>query len=190
MHRVDRSHKPISTIEKLSQRFPGLHEVNQGDGFQAGTQRSAGFFGLKQFDVQMKSLIRSPYMTPTYDGAGRFAERVFQYAGIYGLFALLPQYVMGEVVGGHSRTNLAQPEHFYGFIGVALAWQFAFLVMSTDVRRYRLLMLPAIAEKLLFALPALILFADGRLVPMAAAAAGVDLLLALLFAIAFVRTRP
>lgn len=119
--------------------------------------------------------------------AVRFARRVFFAAGLYGVLVLLPQYGMEEVVGAHARATLQAPEHFLGFIGCALAWQLAFLVMSRDVLRYRWLMLPAVAEKLLFAVPALALFAQGRLHPNAAAAAVIDLGLGLLFVLCFVR---
>lgn len=43
----------------------------------------------------------------------------------------------------------------YGFIGVAAAWQVAFLLIAQDPLRYRLLILPGILEKLGFGVAAL-----------------------------------
>lgn len=57
------------------------------------------------------------------------------------------------------------------------------------MRRYRLFMLPAIAEKLLSSISALLLFAAGRVGAVTAAPAVVDLFLALLFMVAFWRSR-
>ena len=72
----------------------------------------------------------------------RFAKRVFLLAGIYGLVVLLPQHV----VEWGLPAPIAQPEHFYGFIGVALSWQFVFLLIARDVQRYRPLMLMGVLE--------------------------------------------
>lgn len=55
--------------------------------------------------------------------------------------------------------------------------------------RYRLFMLPAVAEKLAFGLPALVLCLQDRADAAMAMAGGVDLLLALLFGMAFMATR-
>jgi hypothetical protein len=79
------------------------------------------------------------------------------------------------------RPPITHPEHFYGFIGVALAWQFLFVVISRDPVRYRAAMLPAIFEKLAFGVPAIVLFAQER-IPAAVLGAGlIDLTLAVLF---------
>ena len=47
-------------------------------------------------------------------------------------------------------TLIERPEHFYGFIGVARAWQVIFLIVASDVMRYRPLMLAGVLEKLSF----------------------------------------
>src|SRR6476659_5533437 len=91
-----------------------------------------------------------------------FAKRIFQIAGIYGLIALLPQYFMEHQLGQQFPPPITHPEQFYGFIGVAVAWQFAFLLIARDVDRYRLIMLPAIVEKISFGAAVLVLFAQGR----------------------------
>lgn len=118
-----------------------------------------------------------------------FASRVFLVAAVYGLAVLVPQYFMEHELGRRFPPPLSHPEHFYGFIGVATAWQFAFLLISRDVRRYRLFMLPGILEKLSFGLPSLILFVQGRVPPLLLCFGSIDLLLAACFVVAFRTSR-
>lgn len=120
----------------------------------------------------------------------RFARRVFFWGGIYGIAVLLPQYVQAQKIGRLITTPLAYPEQFYGFVGTALAWQFVFLLIARDVTRYRIFMLPGIAEKLLFSVPVFVLYAMNRVPALTAAAAALDFLLAGLFVAAWRSTRP
>jgi len=116
-----------------------------------------------------------------------FAERVFRVAGIFGLAVLLPQYFMEERLGRDFPPPLNHPEHFYGFIGVAAAWQVAFLIIARDPARYRLMMIPGILEKLAFGLAAVVLYLQHRLAASVLAFGVLDLLWAALFAWAFVK---
>lgn len=116
-----------------------------------------------------------------------FARRVFLAAGIYGLAALAPPYFLEKQLSSLFPPAPNHPEHYYGFLGVALAWQLAFLLIARDVVRYRLFMLPAVAEKLLFVLPVAMLWAQGRVAAPTLGFAAVDLLLAILFVIAYRR---
>lgn len=125
----------------------------------------------------------------TTDNGARFARRIFLIAGIYGLLVMLPQYFLEEKIGRDYPPPITHPEHFYGFIGVVVAWQLAFLVIARDPRRYRLLMLPAIVEKLAFGISAPLLYFNGRVPGAVAGVATVDLMLAVLFALAFRATR-
>lgn len=114
-----------------------------------------------------------------------FARWVFRIAGVYGIVVLLPQYFLEERIGIEQPPPITHPEHFYGFTGVALAWQVAFLIVARDPARYRLLMLPAILEKASFGIAALVLFAQQR-VPGAVVVFGlIDLVWGALFAAAF-----
>jgi len=115
----------------------------------------------------------------------KFSARVFLGAGIYGVAVLLPQYFLEEKLARDFPPPLTHPEHFYGFIGVALAWQFVFLIIAGDVLRYRLFMLPATLEKLSFGVAALVLYAQGRVAAFVAGAGIIDLLFAVLFVLAF-----
>jgi hypothetical protein len=119
----------------------------------------------------------------------RFARRVFTIAAIYGMLVLLPQYLVETGYGPALPAPLRRPEHFYGFIGVALAWQVVFLVIAGDVRRYRPLMLAAMLEKLAFGVPVLVLYGRGRVAPDVLAAGLIDLALGALFVLAFRATR-
>lgn len=118
----------------------------------------------------------------------RFPRRVFTIAGIYGIVVLLPQYFMAERIGRDLPPPITHVEYFYGFIGVALAWQFVFLIIGRDPIRFRPLMLPAILEKLVFAVPVAILFAEGRVPGSVAFFGGLDLVLATLFLLAWRQT--
>lgn len=117
----------------------------------------------------------------------KYSARIFLIAGVYGIAVLLPQYFLEEKLGRDFPPPLNHPEHFYGFIGVALAWQFAFLLIARDVQRYRAFMIPAALEKLSFGAAALVLYAQGRLATATATAmAGiVDLLLMVGFVLAY-----
>lgn len=114
-----------------------------------------------------------------------FARRVFLIAAGYGILVLLPQYFMEAKVGRDCPPPITHPEHFYGFIGVALAWQVLFVVIARDPVRYRLAMLPAALEKVSFSGAALALFVQGRLNAVVLVAGCLDLVFAALFLSAF-----
>jgi hypothetical protein len=117
-----------------------------------------------------------------------FAKRVFTFAGIYGLVVLLPFYFFERQIGNIQPPAITHPEYYYGFVGVAVAWQFAFLIIGRDPERYRLLMLPAILEKLTFGVASVLLFDQGRLAGSFMPGPLIDLMLGVLFAMSFRRT--
>ena len=110
-----------------------------------------------------------------------FARRVFTAAAVYGIVVLAPQYLMEERVGRDYPPPITHPEHFYGFIGVALAWQVMFLMIASDPIRYRPAMLVGILEKLAFGVPAIVLYSQGRLAGAILAPGLLDLTLGVLF---------
>jgi hypothetical protein len=121
----------------------------------------------------------------------RFARHIFRVAGAYGILVLLPQYFMEGKISADNPPSITHPEYFYGFIGVALAWQILFLVIARDPIRYRLAMLPSILEKLAFGGAALILYFQHRLASQVFAFGLIDLVLAALFVAALrVTARP
>ena len=128
-------------------------------------------------------------MSATSQPAGaRFASRVFRIAAIYGVVVLLPQYFMEGKIGRDTPPPITHPEYFYGFVGVALAWQLAFLVVARDPLRFRPLMPVAVVEKASFGLAAVALYLAGRLGLQMLGAGIVDLILGALFLMSYART--
>ena len=117
-----------------------------------------------------------------------FARRLYTVAAIYGILVLAPQYFMEARIAVTSPPAITHPEFFYGFVGLALVWQFAFLLIARDPRRYQPLMPITILEKLSFGLAAVVLFALQRLSPEMLVAGSIDLLLGALFLVAWRRT--
>ena len=117
----------------------------------------------------------------------RFARQVYTAAGIYGLVVMLPQYFMEERIGRDMPPPITHPEHFYGFIGVVVAWQLAFLVISRDPARFRALMPVTVLEKLAFAVPVFLLYAQGWVGGSVLPFAAIDLVLGTLFFLAYRR---
>ena len=119
----------------------------------------------------------------------RFARRVYTVAGIYGLIVMLPQYFLADRIGRDTPPPITHPEYFYGFVGVVIAWQLAFLVIGRDPQRYRALMPVTVLEKLVFAIPVLLFWAKGQVAGSVLPFAGIDLLLGALFLASYLRTK-
>jgi hypothetical protein len=120
----------------------------------------------------------------------KFAKYTFFIAGVYGLLVLVPQYFVELGLWTESPPVIAQPGFYYGFIGVAVAFQFVFLIIGSDPVKYRLMMLPSMIEKFSFAAAAVALKLNGRLDDGLFYGALIDLLLGLLFIVSFLKTRP
>jgi O-antigen/teichoic acid export membrane protein len=118
-----------------------------------------------------------------------FARRVFFVAGIYGLVVLLPQYFMEDMLNQKYPPAITHPENFYGFVGIAIAWQFVFLTIAGDVERFRPFMLPSILEKLIFGIATFALYAQRRVALAVVGAGSIDIVLAIFFTAALLRTR-
>jgi hypothetical protein len=119
----------------------------------------------------------------------RFARYTFIGAGIWGIAVLTPLYWLVDITGRSYSAPTDYPHFFYGFLSVAMAWQAAFLVIGSNPARYRPLMLPGILEKLGHVGGVAVLYGNGRIPVLDAQAAIPDLLLAILFIVAFVKTR-
>jgi hypothetical protein len=118
----------------------------------------------------------------------KFAKVLFLIAGIYGLLALLPQYFLEEQNGRNYPPPITHPEYYYGFVGVALAWQVLFLILAKDPVRFRPAMIPAILEKMGFGVATVILYWQHRLSAFMFGCGVVDLIFAALFVAAYVKT--
>jgi hypothetical protein len=115
----------------------------------------------------------------------KFAKTVFWIAGIWGLLVLTPLYFMFDLIGRNDPPPITHPAFFYGFAGVALACQVAFIFIATDPARYRPLMIPSVLEKASFGAAVVTLVLQGRMHRSDLIFAGTDLLLGLLFVVAF-----
>ena len=115
----------------------------------------------------------------------RFAKYTFLIAGIYGLLALLPMYFTEAQYGVDNPPAITHPEFYYGFIGVAVAFQIVFIIISRDPFKYRTLILPSIIEKFSFVIAVAILVYAGRTSGLIVIGAGIDALLGTLFSISW-----
>ncbi|REJ75344.1 MAG: hypothetical protein DWQ47_07630 [Acidobacteria bacterium] len=119
----------------------------------------------------------------------KFARYTFLIAGIYGLLVLIPQYFLESKNAVDFPPPLTHPEYFYGFVGVAVAFQFVFLIISRDPARYRPLMIASVIEKFSFAISTIVLYSFGRIYAAVLGFGLIDLLLGVLFVIAYVLTK-
>lgn len=109
-----------------------------------------------------------------------FPARMFRGAALYGVIVLLPLYFQPVAKEGVQMV--------FGFIGLALVFQWIFWIIGGDPVKYKGLMWPAIAEKLVFGVPALILWAKGQTPQLVATFALIDLLIAVGFFLAWRQT--
>lgn len=116
-------------------------------------------------------------MTSAGPAAPSWVRWWFRGAAIYGLVALLPQYLFPQPAGAELVS--------YAFIGTASAFQLVFWVIGGDPVRYRALMLPGVAEKLAFGVPAVALFARSDAPAPVLVFGGIDLALGLGFLLAW-----
>ena len=111
----------------------------------------------------------------------KFAKIMFWGAGIWGVLVLTPLYFIFDLIGQKDPPPITHPAFFYGFVGVALAWQLAFFIIATDPARHRSLMIPSVFEKLSYGIAVPILVAQGHMHPSDLTFGCVDLLLGFLF---------
>lgn len=120
----------------------------------------------------------------------KFAKVVFTAAGVYGIVCIAPLYFAEQIVREQSEIAISHPEFFYGFVGVTLSWQIAFLVIAKDPVKYRLLMYPACLEKLSFSAAIAVLYGLGRINEMMLFGAAIDFVLLILFIVCILKTKP
>lgn len=111
----------------------------------------------------------------------RLASRVFRGAAIYGVVVLLPMYLI-PLPDPYKLTQT-------GFVGLALVFQGVFWLIGGDPLHYRRLMPLAVAEKVVFGIPAVVLFVLGRSDVLTTVFGAMDLILAGLFLWVIARLR-
>ena len=119
----------------------------------------------------------------------KFARYVFIAAGTIGILVLVPMYFLIEQTGVETPPPVNHPEFYYGFVGVALAFQIVFLIIATDPLKYRLLMLAGIVEKFAFVVPTFYLYPQGRVAGSIVGGAALDLMWGILFIISYLKVR-
>jgi len=117
----------------------------------------------------------------------KWIKWLFYIAGGYGVLVITPQYFLEERISMGVPPPITHPEYFYGFIGVGLAWQIAFIIIGTDPLRYRHLMLAGVVEKFSFGIAAALLYQAGRVRADLVAFGSIDMLLGVLFIVAWVQ---
>jgi hypothetical protein len=119
----------------------------------------------------------------------KFAKWAYLIAGIYGLIILIPQYFLEVKNGIDYPPPINHPEYYYGFIGIAVAWQIAFLIISRDPKRFHLLMIASILEKYTYGIATVVLFLQSRVAAAVLVVGSIDLILGTLFIIAYFRVK-
>jgi len=119
----------------------------------------------------------------------KFAKTIFWIAAIWGFLILTPLYFMFNVIGKQDPPPITHPGFFYGFVGAGLAWQLAFLIIATDPIRFRPIVPAAAVEKFAYGIAMIVLFTQSRVHASDLVFAGADLLLGILFIVAFMATR-
>jgi hypothetical protein len=118
----------------------------------------------------------------------KFAKIVFWTASIWGVLVLTPLYFIFDLIGRQDPPPITHPAFYYGFVGTALAWQFAFMVIARDPVRFRLMMIPAAIEKFSYGATLIVLYLQQRVHTQDLLVfGGVDTLLGVLFLVAFSR---
>jgi len=118
----------------------------------------------------------------------KFAKVVFWVAGVWGLVMIAPLYFLFDLIGKQDPPAITHPGFYYGFVGCALAWQIAFLVIAQDPLKFRLMMLPSMVEKFSYGIAVVSLVMQGRTNQRDLAFAATDLTLGALFVAAWVKT--
>jgi hypothetical protein len=120
----------------------------------------------------------------------KFAKIVFRVAALWGVLVITPLYFMVDLIGRKDPPPITHPAFFYGFVGLALAWQIAFFFIASDPLRYRPLMIPSMFEKFSYGATVVILVLQGRTHSSDLLFAGTDLLLGFAFVVAYFKTPP
>lgn len=118
----------------------------------------------------------------------KFAKVVFWVASIWGVLVLSPLFFMFDLIGKNDPPPITHPGFYYGFVAVALTFQFVFMVIAADPMRFRPMMIPAVIEKIGYVAVVVVLYLQQRMRAGDLVFAGTDLLLGVLFLMAFFKT--
>ena len=117
----------------------------------------------------------------------KFAKWVFTLGGVWGVLVIGPLFFLEGVLARASQP-FTHPDVYYGFVASTFAWQLVYLVIGRDPERYRPIMPLGALGKAIYFTACWTLFATGRIPLAVPLVASPDILLAVLFVIAWVRT--
>lgn len=119
----------------------------------------------------------------------QFARVVFTIAGIWGVLVITPLLFLFHKVGQMAPPPVTHAEFYFGFVIVTLMWQIAFFIIARDPARFRAMMIPPALAKFGYAALIAVLHLNGMVSASQILFATADLILGILFLIAFNRTR-
>jgi hypothetical protein len=117
----------------------------------------------------------------------KFAKLVFWIAGVWGVLIITPLYFLFDVISRRDPPAITHPGFYYGFAGVTLVWQIAYLLIATAPERYRPMMIVAALAKFSYGAAVVVLVLQERMHAADLVFGGVDLLLGVLFVAAYLR---
>jgi hypothetical protein len=117
----------------------------------------------------------------------KFAKLVFWIAGIWGVLIITPLYFLFDVISRRDPPAITHPGFYYGFVGAALVWQIAYVLIATAPERYRPMMIVAALAKFSYGAAVVVLVLQERMHATDLVFGGVDLLLGVLFVAAYLR---
>lgn len=119
----------------------------------------------------------------------KFARWVFIIAGLYGIIIITPMFFSEYQIGKDFPPAITHPEYYYGFGCVTLVWQILFLIIAINPVKYRLIIIPAILEKIPAGIIIIVLFAQQRTSATILSGGVIDIILGFIFIVAFLKAK-
>jgi hypothetical protein len=119
----------------------------------------------------------------------KFTRWTFIIAGVYGIVMLVPLYFSEKQISTDFPPAITHLEYFYGFISIALVWQILFLLIAFNPLRYKLVIIPAILEKLSFGIITIFLLGQQKISPVMLGPGIIDIVFGCLFIVIFFKMK-
>lgn len=119
-----------------------------------------------------------------------FAKWVFTIGGVWGVLVIGPLFFVEGLMADATGKPFSHPDIYYGFAASTFAWQLGYLVIGRNPAAYRPFMLLGALGKVIYFAATWTLFLQGRIVITVPVVASPDILLAVLFVVAWFKTRP
>lgn len=105
------------------------------------------------------------------------------------MIEVVPLYFYEATLGRTQPPPITHPDFYYGFVGIALAWQIAFLIIARDPLRYLSLMPAVFLEKALYPAAVFVLYSQGRVAAQMLGGASLDVVWLVLFVTVWLKLR-